>query len=193
VGDRRIGTTSCGRSTANSSAVANSLDHPKFKTQPASLRQPQGADPDPARRDAKEDAQEWFDIFERHAIPYSPINTLKQICDDPHIAHRKMLVEIDQPIVGKCGSAPRPSSCRRRPERCTPPRHAGRALGAGAARSAGLFAREDRPTSERGRDQTDRLIPWSLQCALPRWRDGSTSATTCRRPAARATALSVPP
>jgi len=50
---------------------------------------------------SKKTAQEWFDTFEKNSIPYSPINTLKQICEDPHIAHRKMLVEIDQPIVGK--------------------------------------------------------------------------------------------
>jgi len=49
---------------------------------------------------AKKTAGEWFALFEAHGIPYSPINNLQQICDDPHIAHRKMLVEIDQPVVG---------------------------------------------------------------------------------------------
>jgi crotonobetainyl-CoA:carnitine CoA-transferase CaiB-like acyl-CoA transferase len=29
------------------------------------------------------------------------INSIKEICEDPHIAYRRMLVEIDQPIVGK--------------------------------------------------------------------------------------------
>jgi len=50
---------------------------------------------------SKKTAQEWCDIFERHSIPYSPINNLQQICEDGHIAHREMLVEIDQPVVGK--------------------------------------------------------------------------------------------
>jgi CoA:oxalate CoA-transferase len=55
----------------------------------------------------KRTAKEWGVIFEEEGIPYSPINTVKEICKDPHIAHREMLVEIDQPLVGKmkiCGS-----------------------------------------------------------------------------------------
>jgi len=55
----------------------------------------------------KRTAKEWGMIFEKEGIPYSPINTVKDICEDPHIEHRKMLVEIDQPVVGRmkiCGS-----------------------------------------------------------------------------------------
>ena len=44
---------------------------------------------------------EWAKAFSEASLPYSPINTVKQICEDPHIAYRKMLVEIDQPAVGK--------------------------------------------------------------------------------------------
>ena len=44
---------------------------------------------------------EWVKIFTEASLPYSPINTLKEICEDPHIQYRNMLVEIDQPKVGK--------------------------------------------------------------------------------------------
>jgi len=44
---------------------------------------------------------EWERIFEGAGVPYSPINDLRQICEDPHIRHRGMLAEIDQPTVGK--------------------------------------------------------------------------------------------
>jgi CoA:oxalate CoA-transferase len=44
---------------------------------------------------------EWSAIFADADIPYSPINSIKDICEDPHIRHRKMLVEIDQPLTGK--------------------------------------------------------------------------------------------
>lgn len=44
---------------------------------------------------------EWEKIFEEASLPFSPINNLKQICEDPHIRYRGMLVEIDQPAVGK--------------------------------------------------------------------------------------------
>ena len=77
------------------------IDHPKFKTNPLRCDNRRELIPILQGEMQKKTAQEWFDIFERNAIPYSPINTLKQICEDPHIAHRKMLVEIDQPIVGK--------------------------------------------------------------------------------------------
>jgi CoA:oxalate CoA-transferase len=49
----------------------------------------------------KKTALEWAGIFERDGIPYSPVNNIKQISEDPHILYRKMLVEIDQPGVGK--------------------------------------------------------------------------------------------
>jgi len=77
------------------------VDHPKFKTNPLRCDNRKELIPILQGEMQKKTAQEWFDVFERNAIPYSPINTLKQICDDPHIAHRNMLVEIDQPIVGK--------------------------------------------------------------------------------------------
>jgi CoA:oxalate CoA-transferase len=42
----------------------------------------------------------WMEIFEKEAIPCSRINNLQQICEDPIIAHRNMLVTVDQPGVG---------------------------------------------------------------------------------------------
>ncbi len=50
---------------------------------------------------AKKTTREWKDLFEASRLPYSPIHDIRDICEDPHIAHRKMLVEIDQPGVGK--------------------------------------------------------------------------------------------
>ncbi|HNQ01451.1 MAG TPA: CoA transferase [Syntrophales bacterium] len=50
---------------------------------------------------ASKTTAEWAAIFEKEGLPYSPINNMRQICEDPHIAYRRMLVEIDQPRVGK--------------------------------------------------------------------------------------------
>jgi len=44
--------------------------------------------------------QEWLELFDAEGIPCSPVNNVREICDDPHIAYRRMLVEIDQPGVG---------------------------------------------------------------------------------------------
>jgi len=49
----------------------------------------------------KQTTAQWMDIFKKAELPYSPINNLKQICEDPIITHRNMLVEIDQPGAGK--------------------------------------------------------------------------------------------
>lgn len=48
----------------------------------------------------KRTTREWSEIFENAGLPYSPINNMKEICEDPHISYRNMLVEIDQPGIG---------------------------------------------------------------------------------------------
>jgi len=45
--------------------------------------------------------REWSVIFNEADLPYSPINNIGEICEDPIIAHRHMLAEVDQPLVGK--------------------------------------------------------------------------------------------
>jgi CoA:oxalate CoA-transferase len=50
---------------------------------------------------AKRTTRDWSQIFDREATAYSPINNIRQICEDPCIRHRKMLVEIDQPQMGR--------------------------------------------------------------------------------------------
>jgi len=49
----------------------------------------------------KQTTAQWIDIFKKAELPYSPINSMKQICEDPIIKHRNMLVEVEQPIIGK--------------------------------------------------------------------------------------------
>jgi CoA:oxalate CoA-transferase len=49
----------------------------------------------------KKTAKDWTDVFEREGIPYSLVNNVKQICEDPHIKFRDMLVEIEQTGIGR--------------------------------------------------------------------------------------------
>jgi CoA:oxalate CoA-transferase len=77
------------------------IEHPKFRTNPLRCDNRKDMVAILEKEMAKKTAAEWCEIFEARRIPYSPINNLKQICDDAHIKHRKMLVEIDQPVVGK--------------------------------------------------------------------------------------------
>ena len=48
----------------------------------------------------KKTTAEWIAIFEKANIPYSRINNMKEICEDPIIRHRNMLVTVDQPDIG---------------------------------------------------------------------------------------------
>jgi CoA:oxalate CoA-transferase len=49
----------------------------------------------------KRKSADWADIFEKGGIPYSPVNNVKQICEDPQIQYRDMLVEIEQKGIGR--------------------------------------------------------------------------------------------
>jgi CoA:oxalate CoA-transferase len=77
------------------------IDHPKFRTNPLRCDNRREMVEILQREMEKRTAREWCEIFEKHAIPYSPINDLRQICEDPHIQHRQMLVDVDQPLVGR--------------------------------------------------------------------------------------------
>jgi CoA:oxalate CoA-transferase len=44
---------------------------------------------------------EWMRILETAGIPCSPVNDIKQICEDPQIQFRDLLVEIEQKGIGQ--------------------------------------------------------------------------------------------
>ncbi|MBN2255679.1 MAG: CoA transferase [Deltaproteobacteria bacterium] len=75
-------------------------DDPRFATNPLRTEHKDELIPILAIELKKKTSQEWSDLFEAAGLPYSPINTMKDICEDPHISYRKMLVEIEQPRVG---------------------------------------------------------------------------------------------
>jgi len=76
-------------------------EDPKFKTNPlrTKSRNDLNALLEPVMK--TKGTAEWAELFTNAGLPFSPINSVKDICEDAHIAYRKMLVEIDQPIVGK--------------------------------------------------------------------------------------------
>jgi CoA:oxalate CoA-transferase len=48
----------------------------------------------------KKNTSEWMAILEESNLPYSPVNTIDQMVEDPIINYRNMVVEVDQPGVG---------------------------------------------------------------------------------------------
>lgn len=45
--------------------------------------------------------EEWEDIFTEYGLPFSAVNTIDKVVDNDQIKYREMIVEIDQPEVGK--------------------------------------------------------------------------------------------
>lgn len=43
---------------------------------------------------------EWLDLLEKAELPCAPINTVDRIVNDPHIAAREMIVEVEHPVAG---------------------------------------------------------------------------------------------
>jgi CoA:oxalate CoA-transferase len=73
---------------------------PRFRTNPLRTRNVKELIAILSPEFEKRTTGDWSDIFARTGIPYSLLNNMKQICEDPHIRHRKMIVEIDQPGIG---------------------------------------------------------------------------------------------
>jgi CoA:oxalate CoA-transferase len=43
---------------------------------------------------------EWMSILEEYGLPYSPVNSVDQMVQDPNINYRQMVVEVEQPNIG---------------------------------------------------------------------------------------------
>ena len=77
------------------------IQHPKFKVNALRAQNRKDLIDILNEEMRKKTCEEWITIFDQKEIPYSLVNDLKQICEDPHIKYRDMLAEIDQPEVGK--------------------------------------------------------------------------------------------
>jgi CoA:oxalate CoA-transferase len=76
-------------------------DHPQFATNPLRTKHRKELEQILIPEFRKKTRREWLELLGRADLPHSPANNIKEICEDPHIRHRNMLVEIDQPRVGK--------------------------------------------------------------------------------------------
>jgi CoA:oxalate CoA-transferase len=76
-------------------------EHAKFATNPLRTQHRKELEQVLIPEFRKRSRAEWLDLLGKANLPHSPANNVKEICEDPHIAHRKMLVEVDQPGVGK--------------------------------------------------------------------------------------------
>lgn len=77
------------------------FNDPRFRTNPVRCDNKKELSEILGMEIKKKTTREWIAIFDEADLPYAPINNMKDICEDPIIAHRRMLVEVDQPVAGK--------------------------------------------------------------------------------------------
>jgi len=49
----------------------------------------------------QKETKEWIQQLELAKVPCSPINSMKEVFNDPQVIHRKMIEEVDHPTAGK--------------------------------------------------------------------------------------------
>lgn len=64
---------------------------------------------------------EWMRILEAGNLPYSPVNTIDQVVEDPNINYRHMVVEVDQPDIGPVKIVGSPFHLSKTPAKVTHP------------------------------------------------------------------------
>ncbi len=77
------------------------IDDARFRTNPLRTKNRETLVGILTEETIKKTARDWTDIFERDGIPCSLVNNVKEICEDPHITFRNMLVEIEQTGIGR--------------------------------------------------------------------------------------------
>jgi CoA:oxalate CoA-transferase len=84
------------------------IEDPRFRTNPLRTQNVKELIPILEVEFLKKTTKEWMALFEAADLPHSPINNIREICEDPHIRYRRMLVEMEQPGVGKVRMAGSP-------------------------------------------------------------------------------------
>lgn len=77
------------------------IDDPRFCTMPLRVQNRRETNEMVARRFLEHDAKFWTGRLEQYRIPYAIVNDYAQALDDPQVAHRGLIHELDHPSAGK--------------------------------------------------------------------------------------------
>ncbi|MCC6535751.1 MAG: CoA transferase [Burkholderiales bacterium] len=77
------------------------LDDPRFRTMPLRVRNRPAMNELVARRFAQRDFGDWSVRLDRHRIPYARVNDYARALDDPQVAHRGLVREVEHPGSGR--------------------------------------------------------------------------------------------
>jgi CoA:oxalate CoA-transferase len=96
-----IGTDKSWSQFCNAAGRTELIGHPEFKTNLLRAKNRKALAEIIESETVKRTTKSWSKILERESIAYSPINNIREICEDPCIKHRDMLVELEQPQMGR--------------------------------------------------------------------------------------------
>jgi CoA:oxalate CoA-transferase len=96
-----IGTDKSWSQFCNAAGRTELIGHPEFKTNLLRAKNRKALAAVIESETVKRTTKSWSKILERESIAYSPINNIREICEDPCIKHRNMLVELEQPQMGR--------------------------------------------------------------------------------------------
>ncbi len=84
------------------------VDDPKYSTNPERTKRTDEVTELFQPKMLEKTTAEWMEIFIAKGIPAGPINTIDKLFEDPQVESRNMLVEVDQPKMGKVKVAGNP-------------------------------------------------------------------------------------
>lgn len=76
------------------------LNAPLFRNMALRVQNRAAVDAAVGARIAEHDAAYWQECFERHGMPCAPVNDYLQALDDPQVAHRGLVREVEHPASG---------------------------------------------------------------------------------------------
>lgn len=77
------------------------IDHPHYRTMSLRVQNRAEVNELVARRFAGHDSKYWVSRLEEYRLPFALVNDYAQALEDPQVAHRGLVREVDHPVSGK--------------------------------------------------------------------------------------------
>lgn len=77
------------------------IDDPRYCTMPLRVQNRSEVNEMVARHFAEHDSTHWTARLDEYRIPFAPVNDYAQALEDPQVAHRELVRELDHPASGK--------------------------------------------------------------------------------------------
>jgi CoA:oxalate CoA-transferase len=96
-----IGNDSLWKKFCDALEMPELADDERFKTNPLRAENKDELIPILAKRIKEKNTADWEEIFEEYGLPYSPVNTVDKVVEDDNLRYRDMIVDLEQPGIGK--------------------------------------------------------------------------------------------